>query len=173
MDPLRTKIALTALSSRLAVFLFSILANVFIPDHKSADAFEWTPSPAANGTVSSRCDAVVEFLTRGLVRWDSEFFLHVANNGYSYENTLAFFPLYPMTVRAVGEVVHWMQVDYNLLHFSSSLRIAALLVNVACFALAALALFELSRKVLRRVLGLQVGPILHRQPRLHLLLGGL
>ena len=48
-------------------------------------------------------------------RWDGEFFLHVANNGYSYENTLAFFPLYPMTVMSVGEVVHWMQVDYNLI----------------------------------------------------------
>jgi phosphatidylinositol glycan class V len=36
-----------------------------------------------------------------------QYFLHVANNGYTYENTLAFFPLYPILVRGTAEVIYW------------------------------------------------------------------
>ena len=94
-------------------------------------------------------DSVVNFLTSGLTRWDGQYFLHIANNGYSYENTLAFFPLYPVTIRAVADVLYWMQVDYGLMHYASSLRLSAVLVNVVAFVAAALALYELSRRVLK------------------------
>ena len=42
-----------------------------------------------------------------------------------------------------------MQVDYGLLHFYSTLKLAGILVNMACFILAALSLYELSRRVIR------------------------
>jgi phosphatidylinositol glycan class V len=42
-----------------------------------------------------------------------------------------------------------MQVDYGLLHFSSTLKLAGILVNAACFVLAARTLYDLSRRVLR------------------------
>ena len=44
---------------------------------------------------------------------------------------------------------HLAQVDYGLMHYSSSLRLSAVLVNVATFVAAALALYELSRRVLK------------------------
>ena len=94
-------------------------------------------------------DNFVYYLTEGLTRWDGQYFLHIANNGYSYENTLAFFPLFPVTVRAVADVIYWMQIDYGLIHFSSALRLSAVLLNGACFTTAAVALYELSRKVLK------------------------
>jgi hypothetical protein len=37
MDPLRTKVALAALYSRLFIWAFSIVANLFIPDHDAGD----------------------------------------------------------------------------------------------------------------------------------------
>jgi phosphatidylinositol glycan class V len=42
-----------------------------------------------------------------------------------------------------------MQVDYGLLHFDSTLKMSGIFVNLACFILAALSLYELSRKVLK------------------------
>ena len=66
-------------------------------------------SPLQNS--SRPLDSAVTFLTSGLTRWDGQYFLHIANNGYSYENTLAFFPLYPVTIRAVADILYWMQVE--------------------------------------------------------------
>ena len=68
-----------------------------------------TFSPLQN--TSRPLDSAVTFLTSGLTRWDGQYFLHIANNGYSYENTLAFFPLYPVTIRAVADILYWMQVE--------------------------------------------------------------
>ena len=42
-----------------------------------------------------------------------------------------------------------MQVDYELMHFVSCLKLAGILVNLACFILAARALYNLSRRVLK------------------------
>eukprot|EP00095_Tigriopus_kingsejongensis_P000183 snap_masked-scaffold487_size158652-processed-gene-0.30 protein:Tk00183 transcript:snap_masked-scaffold487_size158652-processed-gene-0.30-mRNA-1 annotation:"hypothetical protein DAPPUDRAFT_202746" len=147
MDPIRTKLAFLALYSRLFIILLSILANILIPDH-DAGVFQWTITPSRNES-TSWSDLVVDFLADGLTRWDGQYFLHIANNGYTYENTLAFFPLYPMCVRVAAEVIYWAQVDYRLLHFSSALKLGAVAINVLFFTLATLALFELSRKVLK------------------------
>nr|CCA18790.1 GPI mannosyltransferase putative [Albugo laibachii Nc14] len=36
---------------------------------------------------------------QAFVSWDGAHFLHIAQNGYTYEHSHAFFPLYPLTVR--------------------------------------------------------------------------
>ena len=46
-------------------------------------------------------------------------------------------------------IFKFSKVDYGLMHYSSSLRLSAVLVNVAAFVAAALALYELSRRVLK------------------------
>ena len=79
-------------------------------------------------------------------RWDGQYFLHIADNGYTYENTLAFFPVYPFIVRVLAEAIYWAQVEYSLIHFISALKISAILVNIAAFVLAAVILHDLSRK---------------------------
>ena len=79
-------------------------------------------------------------------RWDGQYFLHIADNGYTYENTFAFFPIYPISVRAFAEVIYWLQVDYSLIHFTSALKLSAILVNIGAFVLSAVMLHELSRK---------------------------
>ncbi len=156
MDAIRYKLAMTALSSRMAIISLSVVANALIPDH-DAGVFAWTVTPAPSSGENNETDAVtlgtvdraVSFLTDGLSRWDGQYFLHIANNGYSYENTLAFFPLFPLSLRAAGDVVHWLQAEYGFLHISSALRLAGVAVNVACFVGACLSLYELTARVLR------------------------
>ena len=148
MDPLRSKVVVSALTSRLVLIVACIVADAIMPNYPS-DVFKWVQSSnSAEGAVTV-CDKLVNVLLGGLVRWDAHYFLHVADNGYTYENTLAFFPLYPILVRALAEVVYWCQVEYGLIRFNSALILAAVGVNVAAFVAAAVALHELSRKVLR------------------------
>lgn len=81
-----------------------------------------------------------------IFRWDGQYFLHIADNGYTYENTLAFFPVYPSCVRLLAEGIHWAQKDYSLIHFISALKVSAIMMNVAAFVAAAVVLYDLSRK---------------------------
>lgn len=107
MDFIRAKIFWTALTSRVIICLLSIVANLLIPDHDPA-VFRWTGSPSNN--VTGVADVGISILTDGLTRWDGQYFLHIANNGYTYENTLAFFPLYPTLTKLAGDVIYWLQV---------------------------------------------------------------
>ena len=45
MDLLATKVAWTAVASRLIVWAISVVANILIPDHDPG-TFKWTESPA-------------------------------------------------------------------------------------------------------------------------------
>ncbi|GAA5869590.1 hypothetical protein JCM16303_000518 [Sporobolomyces ruberrimus] len=44
---------------------------------------------------------------QGFVRWDTVYFLEIANNGYTQEQRLAFFPGLPGLLRVGGELVRW------------------------------------------------------------------
>ena len=113
MDPLRSKVALTALASRLAVIALALVADNLVPDH-DARVFTWVQSSANEEGGVTLTDKFVNATLGGLSSWDGQYFLHVADNGYTYENTLAFFPLYPMVVRLLAEVVYWCQVSLSL-----------------------------------------------------------
>ncbi|KFZ64597.1 GPI mannosyltransferase 2, partial [Podiceps cristatus] len=68
------------------------LFNLLIPDH-AADAF----SPPR---LSEPSPWDLLRLLGGLSRWDAEHFLFIAEHGYLYEHNCAFFPLYPLSLRA-------------------------------------------------------------------------
>jgi len=148
MDPLRTKVAFTALGSRLAIMGLAFVADNLIPDH-DAGVFTWVQTSASEEGGVTLTDRFINATLGGLTSWDGQYFLHVADNGYTYENTLAFFPAYPMIVRLLAEVIYWCQVEYGLIRFNSALVLAAVTVNVGAFVSAAVTLHELSRKVLR------------------------
>ena len=146
MDPIKKKVITTALVSRALVWGLAVIADALVPNH-NAGVFAWSVTPKVEHYTI--CDSLVSWLTDGLTSWDGQYFLHIANNGYTYENTLAFFPAYPFLVRVAGDVIYWLQVDYGLLHFHSALKLAAVLVNVALFTGAAVALYDLSWRLFR------------------------
>ncbi|KAM9213670.1 GPI mannosyltransferase 2 isoform 1-T1 [Leptosomus discolor] len=118
------------------------LFNLLIPDH-TADAFS-PPRLSEPGL----WDLLLERLLGGLSHWDAEHFLFIAERGYLYEHNCAFFPLYPLSLRAVAEGALWPLQP--LLRLRSRLLLSAVLLNALFSVLAAAALYQLGCRVLRR-----------------------
>ncbi len=72
------------------------LGNYIIEDHK-ADAF----NPPLNEPNSPKGSSLIALLLNGYSNWDAKHFLYIAENGYQFENSVAFFPLYPFTIRSL------------------------------------------------------------------------
>lgn len=115
--------------------------NLLVPDH-AADAF----SPPRL-TEPSCCDWLVERFLGGLSRWDAEHFLFVAEHGYVFEHSFAFFPLFPFSLRLAAETALWPL--RSLLCLRSRLLLSTALLNTLFSALASCTLYELSCKVLQ------------------------
>lgn len=136
----RKKVLWFAIISRLTIFLLQIIFNALIPDH-CADAFK---RPLDLTEKISPWDQVIYFLFNGLTHWDGEYFLHIARYGYTYENTLAFYPLYPTMIRIIANVV--LKI-LPILNIQSAIVIAAMCINFACFVRSAIILYDLTEYV--------------------------
>src|SRR4051812_21274937 len=77
------------------------------------------------GAVTRPFGPAGDALVAPLARWDSVWFLAIANDGYPADDPrrAAFFPLYPLLVRAAGAIVR-------------EPILAGALVSLACFAVA-------------------------------------
>ena len=87
----------------------------------------------------ARSAPVGNALVAPLARWDSVWYLAIANDGYPADDArrAAFFPLYPLLVRAADTVV-------------GSPIVAGALVSLACFAVALVAAAPAHRARARR-----------------------
>ncbi|NWR65559.1 PIGV mannosyltransferase, partial [Bucorvus abyssinicus] len=140
-DPHLREVVWFAVCSRALTLLLQALFNLLIPDH-TADAFS-PPRLSEPGL----WDLLVEQLLGGLSRWDAEHFLFIAQRGYLYEHNCAFFPLYPLSLRALAEGALWPL--QRLLRLRSRLLLSAALLNSLFSVLAAAALYKLGCVVLR------------------------
>jgi hypothetical protein len=95
-------------------------------------------SPIRDGAVQPPFRAWLglgDWLFDTFAQWDSVWFLHIARHGYDQAETAAFFPLYPLLVRGVSEVLR-------------SDVAAAVLVSLAAGAVAVAVLHRLARPLL-------------------------
>lgn len=138
----RKKIFWFAIISRIIVLNLQFIFNILFPDH-NADAFK---SPIDNSEQISSYDNIIIFLFNGLTRWDGQYFLHIAKYGYTYENTLAFYPLYPMLIRITSVFIRKIFFKLNV---HSSVLIAAVLINIICFVKSAIIFYDLSKIILK------------------------
>lgn len=123
-----------AVRSRLYLLIIQYIGNLLIPDHK-ADAFVYPG--IGNFTFA---DKAVHHFLGGLKRWDAQYFIHIAKYGYTYENTVAFFPLYPATMRLIGTILTYI-LPLNL---DSSLILASVSLNIVIFIFSAKVLYKIS-----------------------------
>ncbi|ELU01254.1 hypothetical protein CAPTEDRAFT_140804, partial [Capitella teleta] len=126
---------LCTLNSLLQAFF-----NYLMPDH-DAKVF----NPPINHR-ENNWDMFVNILLGGFRRWDAVYFLHIAEYGYPYENSLAFFPLFPMLVRFLANTL--FSPLLMIMNYSSVLLISAVCFNLFCFIQSAKILYELGVKVL-------------------------
>uniref|UniRef100_A0A1I7XF83 GPI mannosyltransferase 2 n=1 Tax=Heterorhabditis bacteriophora TaxID=37862 RepID=A0A1I7XF83_HETBA len=77
------------------MFIF-VLQVLFSGWDFSTDAFKGIP--ISDGELSY-LDLIIHRLFAGFKRWDAVHMIHIAQYGYVFENSLAFFPLFPMAIR--------------------------------------------------------------------------
>lgn len=139
----RQKLLWFAFSSRIVIILLQAVSNLVIPDH-NANVFISPEDPTLR---KSYIDNVVNKLLGGMKRWDAQYFVHIAQYGYTYENCLAFFPLFPLIVRYFAYGLN--SLFGSIINFHTSLLISATLVNIVMFIKSADVLHRLSLRVLR------------------------
>ncbi|XP_063957317.1 GPI mannosyltransferase 2-like [Lytechinus pictus] len=132
-------IANYAVLSRFFVTLLQILLKNLIPDHH-ADAFH--QAPLQNPRFADRC---VEFLLGGFRKWDGAYFLHIAEHGYTADRMLVFFPLYPGLTRLLADTL-FVPLQ-TMMSVQSVLMVSGWLVSTASFAMSAVMLHALTKKV--------------------------
>lgn len=80
----------------------------------------------------------------GFLRWDAQYYLHIYRYGYTYENTLAFFPLFPSVVNLLASFVPG--------HSNTLFLVIGIVLNNVIFVFAALVLFDLTMRIYDNVL---------------------
>ncbi|XP_061182805.1 GPI mannosyltransferase 2-like [Saccostrea echinata] len=142
LDRLERKITTFAIQTRCILLILQIVLNAFFPDH---DASVFNP-PTNSVVLSGVLDKFVETALSGLNRWDAVYFMHVAEHGYIYQNSLAFFPLFPFLVRFTANTLFY-PLQF-LLIYKNVLMISAVFCNVFLFILTVKLLFRLGCNVL-------------------------
>jgi len=87
-------------------------------------------------------------------RPETDYYLHIANSGYTFESCLGFMPLYPLLVRMTADGIyglysHDIQWLATWIPFTSLLQFSSIAVNCIVFVLANDRLYMLSRRVLK------------------------
>jgi hypothetical protein len=118
----------TFLWTRLAVFLFAAFAYLAVESEGRGPYGQKLPHRIGAGS---------GWAVDLWARWDSNWFLRIAHNGYATGQTrTAFFPLYPAMIRVLGKV------------FFHHYVLAGMVISLAATAVAAVLIFEIGKMVL-------------------------
>lgn len=137
-----TNLTKLAIFSRLFVIFLQCISNQLIEDHDPKDVFR-SPYDLSK---TKKCDTVIDVLLGGFRRWDSEHFLHISEHGYTYENNLAFYPLYPLCIK----IIRYILINaVPFLSIRALSLIVGVVINVIFFVKATNTLYELGKRVLK------------------------
>ena len=129
-------IAALACLSRLSVLLLAVVSDLLLPDHQ--------PTGVLVERFDAKCGAAA--VLRPFTRWDSAHFLNVAQHGWRDDWNFAFFPLYPILLRAGAAALAGLRLP---LCPQERLVLGGVLLSNAAFVAAACCLHALTLAVLR------------------------
>lgn len=118
------------LGARLALTLLGILAFVMIPGIQPAGTANWYGSPGGPPLTT-----LVDRLAGVWTRWDGQWYLKIATEGYSVDDgSAAFYPLYPLVLKIfgwmAGERYIWAGTVVSALFFLAALILLHRLVRL-------------------------------------------
>ncbi|RKP27861.1 GPI mannosyltransferase 2 [Syncephalis pseudoplumigaleata] len=134
--PLRT-LARLAVASRFAVFSLALASHRYIRDYDASVDTLLGPDADADGKL---LEPWLRPFASVYLRWDAFYFLHIAEEGYLFEQEHAFFPLLPLLMRWMAATV-FSPLHYVLSHRMVLLLSGIVISNVA-FILAACSLYR-------------------------------
>ncbi|KAI6181615.1 Glucose-6-phosphate isomerase [Aphelenchoides besseyi] len=120
--------------SRVILLSVQCVFNALLTDYPT-DAFK-----GVELINSTRRDSMIEVLIGGLARWDSRQFLQIAEFGYVWESSLAFFPLFPSLLRVFGSGLRELIGGLNPV---SAMILGGVIFNNVLFVINGLMLFNL------------------------------
>jgi hypothetical protein len=128
IPPAVVDVAFAVVVTRVATFFVGFIANLLFVSPSQARAF----------TMPFKHERLAEIFAA----WDSGWYFDIANRGYYFnpngQSSIAFFPLYPMAMRAVA---------WPLGGTEKMIWLAGILVSCTAFALALLALHRLTERI--------------------------
>lgn len=75
-------------------------------------------------------NSLINLFFEGLSRWDAQHYLYIARFGYTKEDCLAFFPLFPLTLRILANQI---QKFFNFNYVNLSMIISGVVLNNVIF----------------------------------------
>ncbi|KAH8876418.1 GPI mannosyltransferase 2 [Schistosoma japonicum] len=117
------------------VFVLIIFISSLFPDH-DADAFKPPEEPYVGWV-----DKAIRICFQGFCKWDSLYFAFIASYGYIFEQSLAFFPGFPMLLGLLGRVV--TRICVHSLSLPSAILICGFLSNFVLSLASTVVLYRL------------------------------
>ncbi|KAG0255782.1 hypothetical protein BG011_004934 [Mortierella polycephala] len=124
-----------AIVSRLVIWAIAAVSHVLIQDYDSALELILP--------IETTTQQLFKSIFGVFLRWDSFYFVHIAENGYVFEQAHAFFPLLPTLMRLVANSV--LAPLGHLLTYRQQLVLAGALVANGSFIAASTQLYRLTK----------------------------
>ncbi|KAK9718297.1 ER membrane glycoprotein subunit of the GPI transamidase complex-like protein [Basidiobolus ranarum] len=132
-----------AILSRFVVWIIAVSSNYFIEDYDSS-----VDMILPNTSTNNFLQAAMRRAMAAFVRWDAFYFVHIAEEGYIYEQEYAFFPMLPLLMRGLSAtVLRPFQVFFDP---KILLILSGIIVSTLSFSLATVALYHLSYSIFKK-----------------------
>jgi phosphatidylinositol glycan class V len=130
-EPLRHILCL-CIVTRIMMILALILSNICLPDHNATGVYTFELE-----------DIEISNVWLSFTKWDAAYFLQIARNGYQFESSFAFFPLYPLCIKFVGMFI----AKLTSLSDNISTIVAGVVVSNVCFVITVALLWFLLKEL--------------------------
>ena len=127
-------LVLFAVVFRCILLVFQFTTNLVFEDF---DSSTWIQPQQQTSQNNTKHGDVQSLILNGLAKWDSVYFLYIARYGYTYEQTLAFFPLFPYLVSFISNYIPFLN-QYHAMQW------VAFIINLISYTTATVYLYKLT-----------------------------